>query len=79
MGRVTNTTTTSTDWATLIAEGDPLTPKDWNEQKELELREKYARGAERCKEAFSSSLYYKARGEKDPDYWRGLFGGRVNW
>lgn len=41
--------------------------------------ERHARGAERLKEAFSSTPFYAQRAAEDPDYWNLLYDSRVNW
>ena len=47
----------------------------------LPLREveRRARGAERLKEACSSTPFYTERAKKDPDYWHKFYAGMVNW
>ena len=42
---------------------------------ELEGR---ARGAERLREAFSSTPFYAAAAARDPDYWSSLYASQVN-
>ncbi|HRH79458.1 MAG TPA: hypothetical protein PLW81_00250 [Thiobacillaceae bacterium] len=64
-----NTATTSTDFNSLIAEGDPLTPPDWDEEKERQMRVRRELVKAQCVEQFSSSPFYQARAEHDPEFW----------
>lgn len=41
--------------------------------------ERRAQGAQRLKEAFSSTPFYAQRAAKDPDYWNELYGSSINW
>ena len=41
--------------------------------------ERRAQGAERLREAFSSTPFYAQRAEQDPDYWNEFYSSRVNW
>jgi len=68
---------TSEEIASLIAEGDPLTPPDWNEEKDRFWREHLEQVRQRCVKEFSSSPLYQARAEKDPEYWNKFSVGRV--
>ena len=61
--------TTSPSIATLIAEGDPLTPPDWNEDKERHLRERVEQVRLHSVARFSSGHLYQAAAAKDPRYW----------
>ena len=45
----------------------------------LQELERRARGAERLKEACSSTPFYTERAKKDPDYWHKFYAGMVNW
>jgi hypothetical protein len=63
--------------AELIAEGDPLTPPDWNEDKERERLERRELVRQRCVAEFSSGPLYQARAAKDPTYWDDFYIGRV--
>ena len=61
----------------LIAEGDPLMPKDWNLEKQRHLQEQRERVRLRSVAEFSSSPLYQARAEKDPTYWDNFLIGAV--
>jgi hypothetical protein len=63
--------------AELIAEGDPLTPKDWNEEKEHQMLERRELVRQRCVKAFSSSPLYQAAAAKNPKYWDDFSVGRI--
>ncbi len=54
------------EWAT-----DAIFPPD---EKELARRRE---GAQRFAQLFSFNPYYKARAEKDPDYWAKLYAGNI--
>lgn len=41
--------------------------------------ERHARGAQRLKEAYSSTPFYAKAAEGDPDYWNVFYASRVNW
>jgi hypothetical protein len=60
-----------------IAEGDPLTPKDWNEEKEHQMLERRELVRQRCVKAFSSSPLYQAAAAKNPKYWDDFSVGRI--
>ncbi|MDO8864129.1 hypothetical protein Q6D67_20800 [Haliea sp. E1-2-M8] len=68
---------TSIPISTLIAEGDPLTPPDWNEQKEREAQEQRELVRQRCEEEYSSSPLWRARAERDPEFWKKFSPGRI--
>lgn len=69
---------TSEEIASLIAEGDPLTPPDWNEEKEREWRAHRERVRQQCVAEYSSSPLWQARAAKDPEYWNKFSVGRAN-
>ena len=69
---------TSEEIDLLIAEGDPLMPKDWNEEKERQAQEHLELVRLQCVEEYSSSPLYQARAEKNPDYWKNLSTGLVH-
>jgi hypothetical protein len=69
---------TSEEIASLIAEGDPLTPPDWNMEKELQLREHRERVRQQCVAEYSSSPLWQARAAKDPEYWNKFSVGQAN-
>lgn len=72
--------TTSQPEPSELVKASPLLTALWQSgvlsKAELERR---ARGAERLKEAFSSTPFYAQRAAKNPDYWNDLYSSRVNW
>ncbi|MAC33791.1 MAG: hypothetical protein CME38_09355 [Haliea sp.] len=68
---------TSVPISTLIAERDPLTPPDWNEEKERQAQEQRKQVRQRCAEEYSSSPLWQARAERDPEYWNKFSPGRI--
>jgi len=60
----------------LIAEGDPLMPEGWNEERELKEREHREQVRLRCVEEYSSNPLHQARAAKDPNYWNNFYVGR---
>jgi hypothetical protein len=55
-----------------------LIPQMWSKLPRSEA-ERRVQGAARLAQAFSSSPYYRARAERDPDYWNKFYDSRVNW
>ena len=68
---------TSEEIASLIAEGDPLTPPDWNSEKEAQRVADLEQVRRRCEEEYSSSPLWRARAERDPNFWKTFSPGRV--
>ena len=63
--------------STLIEEGDPLTPSDWNEEKERQMLERLEQVRQRCAQEYSESPLWRARVEQNPDYWKTFSPGRI--
>lgn len=63
--------------ATLIAEGDPLTPPDWNEEKEKECQEQLSRIRQRIAEQTASIPCWQMRVARNPDYWKTFSPGGI--
>ncbi|MAC33882.1 MAG: hypothetical protein CME38_09820 [Haliea sp.] len=61
---------TKTPISTLIEEGAPLTPSDWNEEKERQRLERLEQVRQRCARENSESPLWRARVERNPDYWK---------
>lgn len=65
----------STDFRLLIAESDPLTPPDWDEEKERTQLAARELVKAQCVEQYSSSPLYQARVERDPEFWNWFCNG----
>ncbi|GAB3319228.1 hypothetical protein GCM10027428_23660 [Haliea atlantica] len=63
--------------STLIEEGDPLTPSDWDEEKERQMLERLEQVRQRCAREYSESPLWRARVELNPDYWKTFSPGRT--
>lgn len=61
---------TSEEIASLIAEGDPLMPKDFDLETQRQVLDQVEAVRQRCVQAFSAAPLYAARAAKDPDYWK---------
>ena len=61
---------TSPSIAELIAQGDPLTPSDWNQEMERLMRAERERVRQRSVALYSASPLYQARAAKDQDFWK---------
>ena len=72
-----NTAMTSIPIATLIAEGYPLTPKDWNEEKEQKRRVELERVRQLCAEQYSSSPSWQKRLAKNPNFFKTFSPGGI--
>lgn len=72
-----DTDTISVPIATLIAEGDPLTPPDWTEEREREWREQLSRVEKHYVELSSSNPLSKAKVEQNLAFHGRLSPGRV--
>ena len=55
-----------------------MTPPDWNEAKEAELRAHREKVRQVCVAEYATSPLYQARAAKDPDYWKTFSVGQWN-
>lgn len=63
--------------AELIAEGDPLTPPDWNEEKEQKRLAELEQVRQLCAERYSSSPSWKKRLARNPDFFKTFSPGGI--
>jgi len=69
---------TSEEISLLIAEGDPLTPPDWSEERERQMHADRERVRQACVAEYSSSPLWQARAPKGPNYWNKFYVGQHN-
>ncbi len=62
----------------LIAEGDPLTPPDWNDEKARALRAHNELVRQQCVAEYSKHPLWQERAAKTPDFWKTFSVGQFN-